>query len=189
MEKSFTFSADSFPLSPDVESFLRTRKAIYMDFGSSAYVKSDSIPSIMSELLLKATVESNQKDTVEFLKKELEKVTQEKTALADKLSLLTSETWSLRNHISGMMEDLEKTRAENLQLSQKITSLSIRIPDANNEGLRQSHEKLQKEFEKLRGQSIEAITSLKVLEEENEELQRELDGLKSQRTILEKRQA
>jgi chromosome segregation ATPase len=51
---------------------------------------------------------------------------------------------------------------------------------AENAQLKQSHEKLQKEFQTLRVQNAEALTSLKILEDENEELSQELDRLRNQ---------
>jgi len=46
--------------------------------------------------------------------------------------------------------------------------------------LKQSYNKLQKEFQEFRVQSAEALTSLKILEDENEELPQELGRLKNQ---------
>ncbi|HEX2014841.1 MAG TPA: hypothetical protein VLA68_06410 [Nitrososphaera sp.] len=46
--------------------------------------------------------------------------------------------------------------------------------------LKQAYEKLQKEFQVLRAQNADALTSLKVLEEENEELMQELEDLRNQ---------
>jgi hypothetical protein len=51
---------------------------------------------------------------------------------------------------------------------------------AENAQLKQSHEKLQKEFQSLRIQNADALTSLKILEDENEELSQELDRLRNQ---------
>jgi chromosome segregation ATPase len=189
MVKSFTFSADSFPLSYDVESFLKSRRVIYLDFGSSAYIRSDSIPAIMSELLLANSADLKKRDDAIAPKAELEKVSQEKAALGLKLNLMEAEVTSLRKQMSIIARDLEATRAENLLLiSQKNASASIRPSEGSDRGLRESHERLLKEFQNLRGQSIEALASLKVLEEENEELREELDRLRPQRAPVEKRQ-
>ena len=46
--------------------------------------------------------------------------------------------------------------------------------------LKQSYEKLQKDFQQLRAQSADALTSLKVLEDENDELMAELEKARSQ---------
>jgi phage shock protein A len=46
--------------------------------------------------------------------------------------------------------------------------------------LKQAYEKLQKEFQALRAQNADALASLKVLEEENEELTQELENLRNQ---------
>jgi cell division protein FtsB len=48
------------------------------------------------------------------------------------------------------------------------------------ETLRDSYQKLQLAFQSLRTQNIEAIASLKVLEEENDDLRDELEALRSQ---------
>jgi hypothetical protein len=46
--------------------------------------------------------------------------------------------------------------------------------------LKQAYEKLQKEFQALRAQNADALASLKVFEEENEELMQELENLRNQ---------
>jgi hypothetical protein len=45
---------------------------------------------------------------------------------------------------------------------------------------RQSYEKLVKDFQALRAQNAEALTSIKVLEDENDELMGELEKAKSE---------
>jgi phage shock protein A len=50
----------------------------------------------------------------------------------------------------------------------------------SDDALKQAYEKLQREFQALRSQNAEALASLKVLEDENEELAQELERLKSQ---------
>jgi predicted nucleic acid-binding Zn-ribbon protein len=62
-----------------------------------------------------------------------------------------------------------------LQVAQK----NAPAPAADS-GLKQAYEKITKEFQSLKAQSIEAITSLKVLEDENEELREEIETLRSQ---------
>lgn len=66
-----------------------------------------------------------------------------------------------------LQASIKNARAPNLQLVQ------------GDDKLKQSYEKLQKEFQALRAQSAEALTSLKVLEDENEELTQELELLKN----------
>ncbi|MGI0015756.1 MAG: hypothetical protein ACREBU_20255, partial [Nitrososphaera sp.] len=50
----------------------------------------------------------------------------------------------------------------------------------NDESLKQLNDKLRKELDQVRGESIEAIASMKVLEAENDELRQELDQLRGQ---------
>jgi hypothetical protein len=50
MKKYFTFSAGSFARVPAIEALLRSRNAIYMEFGSSACVRSEQVPLMLSEL-------------------------------------------------------------------------------------------------------------------------------------------
>ena len=51
--KLFTFNASSFPLDPSVESFLKSKGALSLDFGTFAYVNSEMMPAVLSELVEK----------------------------------------------------------------------------------------------------------------------------------------
>lgn len=65
-------------------------------------------------------------------------------------------------------------KAENLRLQMALKSAQAAIHTG------QRDEKLQKQFQQLQSQSAEAITSLKVLEEENDELREEIERLRNQ---------
>ncbi len=188
MEKLFTFSADSFSLDPDIESFLRTKNVIYMDYGLRAYIKSEAIPSILSELASATKVYSKQSDAAELLKVELEKSLQEKAGLITRTGLMEAELASLRTQVASALQQVQKLDAEKRLSSQRNTPNSIPQSGSGSDALRQSYEKLRTEFQTLMSQSIESITSLKVLEEENEELRQELENLRAQRTPVEHRQ-
>ncbi|HJS81407.1 MAG TPA: hypothetical protein VJ742_01080, partial [Nitrososphaera sp.] len=165
MEKLFTFSADSFSLDLDIESFLRTKNAIYMDFGLRAYIKSESMPSILSELESAAKVYSKQSDATELLKAELEKSLQEKAGLITRTGLMEAELASLRTQVASALQQVQKLDAEKRLSSQRNTPNSIQQSGSGSDALRQSYEKLRTEFQTLMSQSIESIASLKVLEE------------------------
>ena len=189
MEKLFTFSAESFSLDSDVESFLRTKKVIYMDFGLKAYIKSEAMPSILSELVSIAKVYSTQDNSTELLRVELEKNLQEKAGLIARTGQMETELTSLRSQLAGTLQQVQKLDGENLWLSsQKNRPNSSQPSESSNDALRLSYEKLRKEFQILLSQSIESIASLKVLEEENEELRQELENLRAQRTAVEHHQ-
>jgi hypothetical protein len=127
--KLFTFDASSFSLDPSVEDFLKSKGAISVDPGTTAYISSEAMPGVLLEL----------------------------TRL---IGMLKAEN-------ARFQASIKNAPAQNLQ------------PVQGDDKLRQSYEKLQKEFQALRAQSAEALTSLKVLEDENEELTQELEMLKN----------
>ena len=88
----------------------------------------------------------------------------------------TGEALALKAQASAHARTIEILKSENarLQVAQKST------PAPADNGLKQAYDKLAKEFQSLKAQSIEAITSLKVLEDENEELREEIEVLRNQ---------
>jgi hypothetical protein len=153
--KLFTFSADSFTLSPDLEALLRTKEAVYMDFGNSAYVRSNLIPSILSDLISSAgtTLAKNQPIFIQAVEGEL----------------------------AG------KNSTSQGGVSKTESSQSGTVLQASDSSLRESYQRLQNEFQALRSQNIDTLASLKVLEDENEEIRIELDGLKAHAKPVESR--
>lgn len=78
---------------------------------------------------------------------------------------------------------VETLKAENARLQAALKNAPAAPAAQTAQGddrLKQQYEKIQKEFQALRAQSAEALASLKVLEEENEELTQELDHLRNQ---------
>ena len=69
---------------------------------------------------------------------------------------------------------------ENLRLQAAAKNAAVATQPVPDEKLKQSYKKLQKDFHALRSESIDAITSLKVLEDENDGLREEIDQLRSQ---------
>lgn len=181
--KLFSFNAGSFALDPAVEEYLKSKRAVALDFGQSAYLNSDAMPSILAELVAKsATSQNPDAELVAQLKAELAKFGSEKQKLLDESTRLASQLQSASNKVvalkaqaSAGARTIEALRAENARL--QVAHKSAPVQD---DGLRQSYDKLLKEFQLLKAQSIEAITSLKVLEDENEELREEVDVLRNQ---------
>jgi predicted nucleic acid-binding Zn-ribbon protein len=159
----FTFNASSFTLDPAVENFLKSKGAIAIDFGLMVYVNSEAMPAILSEL-----VERSKPDA------------------ASELRSHSTEVAALKEKVEGAAKVIESLKAENMRLQLALKSMQQAAPAAkqaagqSDKKLRQSYEKLQKEFQQLWSQSAEAITSLKVLEDENEKLTEELEQLKNQ---------
>lgn len=178
--KLFTFNASSFTLDPAVESLLRSRGAITLDFGQSAYINSDFVPLIMAELLDKTSSAASEelvaqlKAEIERSEGQLRKVTEDGTQLSQQLSVADAQVASLKEQLAGANKAIESLKAENarLQVSQK----SAPAPTID----RTQYYKLVRELQQLKAQHAEAITSLKVLEDENEELRTELDTLNGQ---------
>ncbi len=191
--KLFTFNASSFTLDPLLESFLRSKNAISMDFGAAVYLDSALMPQILAELVNRSSAEtgssSNETDLsarsspqASELEAQLDKIAGENRVLAAQAQAQLAEIAALKEQASFALETVETLEAENIRLQHAVSNASNHVPKvaADNEILRQSYEKLQRELQQVRGQSIEAITSLKVLEDENEELRRELENLRGQ---------
>lgn len=181
--KLFSFNAGSFALDPAVEEYLKSKRAVALDFGQSAYLNSDAMPSILAELVAKSAASQNpDAGLVAQLKAELakfgferQKLLEESTRLASQLQSASNEAAALKAQASAGARTVEALRAENARL--QVAQKSAPVQD---DGLRQSYDKLLKEFQSLKAQSIEAITSLKVFEDENEELREEVDALRNQ---------
>jgi len=78
---------------------------------------------------------------------------------------------------------VETLKAENARLQAALKNVPAAPATQTAQGdvrLKQQYENIKKEFQALRAQSAEALASLKVLEEENEELTQELDQLRNQ---------
>jgi chromosome segregation ATPase len=190
----FTFNASSFVLDPAVENFLKSKGAIAIDFGVMGYVNSEAMPAILSELIEKSKPEvPSDTDLVAQLKAEIgrfgsekQKIMEDNVRLASELRSHSTEVAALKEKVEGAAKVIESLKAENMRLQLALKSVQQAAPAAkqaaeqSDKKLRQSYEKLQKEFQQLRSQSAEAITSLKVLEAENEELSQELEQLKNQ---------
>jgi chromosome segregation ATPase len=182
--KLFSFNAGSFALELSVEEYLRSKRAIALDFGQSAYINSDAMPSILSELVSSSSNKQGADEAlVAQLKAELakfsaerQKLLDESLRLASQLQSATGEALALKAQVSAHARTVEILKSENarLQVAQKS------VPAVADNGLKQAYDKLAKEFQSLKAQSIEAITSLKVLEDENEELREEIEVLRNQ---------
>jgi chromosome segregation ATPase len=190
----FTFNASSFALDPAVENFLKSKGAIAIDFGVMGYVNSESMPAILSELVEKSKPDAqSDTDLVVQLKAEIgrfgsekQKIMEDNVRLASELRSHSTEVAALKEKVEGAANVIESLKAENMRLQLALRSVQQAAPAAkqvagqSHKKLRQSCEKFQKEFQQLRSQSGEAITSLKVLEDENEELRQQLEQLKNQ---------
>lgn len=189
--KLFTFNASSFPLDPSVESFLKSKGALSLDFGTFAYVNSEVMPAVLSELVEKNKTDAHSSaDLVAQLKAEVsrhgaerQKAMEDNARLASQIQSHSAEAVALKEQAAGAARMIETLKTENARLQAALKNTTA-APAAQavqgDDRLRQSYEKLQKEFQALRAQSAEALASLKVLEEENEELTQELDHLRNQ---------
>lgn len=178
--KLFTFNASSFTLDASVESMLRSKGAITLDFGSSAYINSDLIPLILADLVEKSSGAASA-ELVAQLNAEIarvnsqnQKITEDGAKLAQQLKSATAEVASLKEQIAGANRTIESLKAESARL--QVAQKSAPQPALD----RAQYDKIVREFQQLKAQNAEAITSLKVLEDENEELREELDSLKAQ---------
>jgi chromosome segregation ATPase len=188
--KLFTFNASSFPLDPSVEGFLKSKGAISLDFGATAYIKSETMSAILSELFERNnSAASSNADLAAQLKAdtgmygaERQKIIEDNAKLASQVQSYSIEVAALKEQAAGATRLIERLKAENtrLQTAHKNTPAPTSQTIQGDDKLKQSYEKLVKEFQDLRAQTADALTSLKVLEDENEELTQELERMKSQ---------
>lgn len=178
--KLFTFNASSFTLDPDVENLLRSRGAITLDFGSSAYINSDLVPLVLAELVEKASSSASE-DLVAQLTAGIadsdarcQKMAEDGARLATLLKSASSEVASLKEQLAAANKTIESLKAESARI--QVAQQSAPAPAID----RAQYDKIVRELQQLKAQNAEAITSLKVLEDENEELREELDALKGQ---------
>lgn len=178
--KLFTFNANSFTLDAAVESLLRSRGAITLDFGSSAYINSDLVPLILAELVDKSSSAASE-ELVAQLRADItrsevqcQKMAEDGARLAQQLKTTSTEVASLKEQLAGANKTVESLKAESARL--QVTQKSAPSPAID----RVQYDKVVRELQQLKAQNAEAITSLKVLEDENEELREELDSLKAQ---------
>lgn len=160
---------------------MRSKGCVYLDFGSSAYINSELVPAILSELLRADTSASDAEakklaSELEMAIAERGKVMQQNNELRAQIQSYVSEVERLKKQALDAQKTADDLKAENARLQ----AAKSQTPVAFDDRMKQAYEKLQKEFQALRAQNIEAITSLKVLEQENEELHEELDRLKGQ---------
>lgn len=185
--KLFTFSASSFHLDPSVESFLKSKGTITLDFGRAAYINSEMMSVVLSELVERCNTEGpSVRDLVTQLKTEVgaysverQKLLEENNRLASQVKSYSTEFAALKEQVAGATLTIELLSTENARLQSTLKSAPGTPPTAtSDQKMRQSYEKLQKDFQALRAQNAEALTSLKVLEDENEELMLQLEKLK-----------
>lgn len=189
--KLFSFNASSFALDASVESLLKSKGAIALDFGTSAYINSDAMPAILSELASASSSSLQSSNANEALVAQLkveigrfgaerQKLMDENTRLASQLRTHASEVATLKAQASATARTVEALKAENTKLQAASKSAPAPQTATSSDAVKQAYERLQKEFQSLKAQNAEAITSLKVLEDENDELHEEVEMLRSQ---------
>lgn len=179
----FTFSASSVTLDESIESFLRSRGTILIDFGNSAYIDSEMMPRILSELLIQSNHNALSLEAVASLEAKIKQLQEDRDNIVNENIELRSQVERQSTEIATLKtfaipaRDAKTTPADNANFPPQAENKS-QVFQRTDPDEKQNVEKLQLEVQKLRSQNIEAITSLKVLEDENDELRRELDGLK-----------
>lgn len=185
--KLFTFNASSFPLDSSVEGFLKSKGAITLDFGTFAYVNSEMMPAVFLELIEKSKADApSNADIVAQLKSEIgrysaerQKIIEESARLASQVKSHSAEVAALKEQSTVTAKLVESLKAENARLQLAAKSTPAPQP-AMDDKMRNSYEKLVRDFQALRAQNAEALTEIKVLEDENEELMLELEKAKNE---------
>lgn len=149
------------------------------------------MPTILSELIERGKAEaSSDTDLVAKLKAEVgrysaerQKIIEDNTRLASQIKSYAAEVAALKEQTAGTTRLVETLKSENARLhsamqnTPAVPSTQLSLAD---DKLKQSYEKLVKDYQALRAQCAEALTSLKVLEDENDELMLELEKMRNQ---------
>jgi regulator of replication initiation timing len=157
--KLFTFNAGSFTLDQSVEEFLKSKSAISLDFGANAYISSEAMPLILSELVERSKANaSSSADLIAHLKAEVgrfgaerQRIMEDNARLASELRLGSLELPSLKEQAANSAKTIEALKAENARLQAALKNAAITASKTvsvmpNDEKLKRSYEKLQKEF-------------------------------------------
>ncbi len=190
--KLFSFNASSFTLDESAENLLRAKGAITLDFGTSAYINSDLMSTILKELISSSRSSaldlSHEKERLDAqFKAELSRLENECKALADQNAQLSLQLRTHANDVGALTaqahaaaETIRALKDENTRLLAASKNPASGQFSNSNDVMKQRYERLQKEFQVLRAQNVVAITSLKVLEDENDELREEVEMLRNQ---------
>src|SRR5437867_5136051 len=118
--KLFTFNASSFPLDPSIEGFLKSKGAVSLDFGATAYINSEAMPAILSELAERSRIDTSNADLLVQLKAEIfrygtdrQKVMEDSDTLASQFRSYSTEVARLKEQASGAARLIETLKAEN----------------------------------------------------------------------------
>lgn len=152
------------------------------------------MPAILLELIGNNKTEAaSNADLVAELKAEVDRYSAERQKMLGEAAKLqtqvkaySAEVATLKEQVAGAAKMVEALKAENARLQSVAKHASLSNPQSipqpspaeSYERLRQSYEKLMKDFQALKAQNAEALTSLKVLEDENEELMSELEKMR-----------
>jgi chromosome segregation ATPase len=190
--KLFSFNASSFTLDENIENFLKSKEAITLDFGTSAYINSDLVPAILQELISSSQSStlhlSNEKERlvaqfnaqISILADERKKLVDQNAQLSSQLRVHANDIAALTAQASAASRTVQTLRDENMRLQSVTKNAPTPQSLSSNGVIKQAYERLQKEFQTLKAQNVEAITSLKVLEDENDELREEVEMLRNQ---------
>lgn len=166
-----------------MEAYLRSKGAITVEFGSLAYINTEVMPALLLDFVTHSAVcdcSEGLRAEIDRLGAEKQKIIQDNAQNALQLQSCNAELSSLKEQMAVTVKTIESFRAENLRLQKAVQTPLQVSPAASDIALMHAHEKLLKELQTLRSQSAEAIASLKVLEDENEEIREELEMLRDQ---------
>lgn len=196
-QKTFSFNAGSFELDDGTEQFLREQEAISSDFGSVIYVDAERAAALFTSLVTsrKETVSLHHENesAVRELEFRIAALTGEKAELGndiaaseERLKLANKELAALSTIVQENANSIQALKDEiaALKLQSKRPTESASPPVASSPA--DSSGRLRLELQSLRVQHAEAISALKVLEGENNELYKELEILRKQNVVPQK---
>ena len=188
--KTFSFDAGSFAVDAELEMFLRDNHALRLDFGSSAYIDAEIAISLLHSLWTKSCqlplTPQNSQSIVQRNDSDIARLSEENNMLGLQNAVMNKQIKSLGSDLEKATKELAEyadyislLKNENLKLQKQVQNFSTPNEKQNNTQAGASNaaveERTLSELRRLRLQHADALASIKVLEEENEQLSAELE--------------
>lgn len=161
--KTIYVYASSFHLDPSVEIFLKSKRAISLDFGTFAYVNSEVMPTVLSELVERGKTDAHSnayvvaqlKAEVVRYSAERQKIMEDSMRLASQVKSYSVEIAALKDQAADAVKIIGALKTESACLQAALKhALPTRSSQSalSDDKMRQSYGKLQKDFQVLRAE-------------------------------------
>ena len=173
--KRYFFDTAAFQIDEDVDAYIRQKGAIALDLGSSLYIASEKAALMFTELARRIPEPPRRPDDAgDRSSQMLSECQLENRKLSDEMATLKAQLKTVSSNFQSAKVSLEE--ASEVISSLKSENMLLRSSQPKATEAQAKPEKIpSQELAALRSQHADAIASLKVLEEENNELRKELE--------------